>query len=129
MFRRVTTQRRLRVATATLMFLFMFLMNSGLSLAFSRSPQAPQQAAPPQGVPPGALQDMPGGPPAADKPAPNVPEDASTLARYTLTQLRTQMQQSLASAAGMNVATRAHLQESLARIDETLKAQQQRVIS
>ena len=63
------------------------------------------------------------------RPAPNVPEDASTLARYTLTQLRAQMQQSLAGAAGQNVATRAHLQESLARIDETLKAQQQRVIN
>lgn len=63
------------------------------------------------------------------RPAPNVPEDASTLARYTLTQLRSQMQQALAASAGQNVATRAHLQESLARIDETLKAQQQRVIN
>ncbi|HSB08815.1 MAG TPA: zinc-dependent metalloprotease [Blastocatellia bacterium] len=63
------------------------------------------------------------------RPTPGAPEDAATLARYTLTQLRGRIQQSLVAGAKMSVATRAHLQESLARIDEALKAQQQRVVN
>jgi hypothetical protein len=57
------------------------------------------------------------------------PEDAATMARYNLTQIRAQIQQGLARPAATNLATRAHLQESLARIDEALKAQQQRVVN
>lgn len=64
------------------------------------------------------------------RPSPNTPEDAATLARYNLTQLRARMQRSLAiRSPGMNLTTRAHLQESMARIDEALKAQQQRVMN
>src|SRR5262249_17650889 len=59
----------------------------------------------------------------------NTPEDASTLARYGLTQLRTRIQQVLANGTSMSTTTRAHLQETAARIDETLKAQQQRTVN
>jgi len=63
------------------------------------------------------------------RPTPGAPEDAATMARYNLTQLRGGIQRALLNGARMGVATRAHLQESLARIDETLKAQQQRVLN
>lgn len=60
----------------------------------------------------------------------NTPEDAVTLARYGLTQLRGRIQTALsAPGVGGNVIVKAHLQESLARIDETLKAQQTRMIN
>lgn len=59
----------------------------------------------------------------------NTPEDASTLARYNLTQLRGRLQQVLANGRTMNTTTRAHLMESAARIDETLKPQQQRLVN
>jgi uncharacterized protein DUF4953/uncharacterized protein DUF5117/uncharacterized protein DUF5118 len=59
----------------------------------------------------------------------NTPEDASTLARYNLTQLRGRIQQALANGKTTNTTTRAHLLESVARIDETLKAQQQRIVN
>jgi Met-zincin/Domain of unknown function (DUF5117)/Domain of unknown function (DUF5118) len=59
----------------------------------------------------------------------NTPEDASTLARYGLTQLRGRIQQVLANGRTMSTTTRAHLMESAARIDETLKPQQQRMIN
>jgi len=56
-----------------------------------------------------------------------VPEDAQTLSRQNLIALRSQVQ----AAAGkpgvkMNLETRAHLSESVARIDEALKANMQR---
>ena len=54
-----------------------------------------------------------------------VPEDGRTLARYYLTQLRTQLQGGVARAG--NVETRAHLQETIARIDEALAANMQRM--
>ncbi|HEV2860746.1 MAG TPA: zinc-dependent metalloprotease [Pyrinomonadaceae bacterium] len=59
------------------------------------------------------------------------PEDASTLARHDLTQLRAQIKQALAAPAGrrMSMMTRAHLQETAARIDETLNAQQTRTVN
>jgi hypothetical protein len=59
----------------------------------------------------------------------NTPEDASTLSRYGLTQLRVRIQQALANGKTVHTTTRAHLLESAARIDETLKAQQQRMIN
>jgi hypothetical protein len=56
-----------------------------------------------------------------------VPEDARTLARYNLVSLRTQLQGSLAKPGiKMPLEVRAHLSESIARIDETLKAGMQR---
>jgi predicted Zn-dependent protease with MMP-like domain len=63
------------------------------------------------------------------RPNPATPEDAATLARYSLTQLRGRIQQALANGAGMSTTTRAHLQESAARIDETLRAEQQRMVN
>ena len=56
-----------------------------------------------------------------------VPEDARTMARYNLVSLRTQLQGTLAKPGiKMPVEVRAHLSESIARIDETLKAGMQR---
>jgi hypothetical protein len=57
----------------------------------------------------------------------SVPEDAQTMARENLTALRSQIR-SVASKPGlkMSVETRAHLNESLTRIDDTLKANMQR---
>ena len=56
-----------------------------------------------------------------------VPEDARTLARQSLVSLRTQLQRT-ASKPGLTTSleVRAHLAESIARIDETLKAGMQR---
>jgi len=55
------------------------------------------------------------------------PEDARTLARQSLVTLRGQLQRTLAKP-GMNTSleVRAHLAESIARIDEALKASMQR---
>jgi hypothetical protein len=53
------------------------------------------------------------------------PEDARTLARYTLTQLQAQVRAASANAA-LPVETRAHYSESAARIEESLRAQAQR---
>jgi hypothetical protein len=55
------------------------------------------------------------------------PEDARTLARQTLVTLRGQLQRAVARP-GMSTSleTRAHLNESMARIDEALKASMQR---
>jgi hypothetical protein len=57
----------------------------------------------------------------------SVPEDAQTMARQNLIALRTQISSAL-SKPGLKTSleTRAHLNESLARIDETLKANMQR---
>ena len=55
-----------------------------------------------------------------------VPEDARTLARHQLITLRTQLQSALARPNGKSLEVRAHLSESVARIDEALKAGMQR---
>jgi hypothetical protein len=55
----------------------------------------------------------------------SVPEDARTMSRYYLTQLKGQLQAGVARAG--NVETRAHLQETVARIDEALGANMQRM--
>ena len=52
------------------------------------------------------------------------PEDARSLARHTLVLLRTRLK--AASQNASSVETRAHLNESIARIDEALTAQIQR---
>jgi hypothetical protein len=58
---------------------------------------------------------------------PELPEDARTMARLSLTSLRTQVRGALARpAVKMPVETKAHLQESLARIDEVLSAKAER---
>jgi uncharacterized protein DUF4953/uncharacterized protein DUF5117/uncharacterized protein DUF5118 len=56
-----------------------------------------------------------------------VPEDAQTLSRQNLTALRAQLQAAVGKpGVKMSVETRAHLTESIARIDEALKAPMQR---
>lgn len=61
------------------------------------------------------------------RPQPGTPEDASTLARYSLVQLGAQINKALSVPnARLDMITRAHLQETAARIKETLAAQQQR---
>jgi hypothetical protein len=54
-----------------------------------------------------------------------VPEDARTLARHQLVSLRTQLQAAL-TRPGAKLEIRAHLSESIARIDEALKANMSR---
>jgi hypothetical protein len=55
----------------------------------------------------------------------SVPEDARTMSRHYLTVLKGQLQDSV--ARGGNLETRAHLQETVARIDEALRANMQRM--
>jgi len=55
------------------------------------------------------------------------PEDAQTLARQNLISLRTQLQAAAAKpGVKMTMETRAHLTESISRIDDALKANMQR---
>ncbi|HSB16466.1 MAG TPA: zinc-dependent metalloprotease [Bryobacteraceae bacterium] len=55
------------------------------------------------------------------------PEDARTLARFTLASLKTRVQGALARpGVKMTLETRAHLAESVSRIDEALKAGMER---
>jgi hypothetical protein len=56
-----------------------------------------------------------------------VPEDAQTLSRQNLVALRSQLQTAVARpGVKMTLETRAHLSESIARIDDALKANMQR---
>jgi hypothetical protein len=56
-----------------------------------------------------------------------VPEDAQTIARQNLTALRAQLQAAAAKPGiKMTLETRAHLSESISRIDDALKANMQR---
>jgi len=57
----------------------------------------------------------------------SVPEDAQTLARQNLVALRSGLQATLGKpSVRMSLETRAHLNESVARIEEALKANMQR---
>src|SRR5262249_41129375 len=56
----------------------------------------------------------------------NPPEDARTMARASLLALRTQLKNALARPGKVPSETRAHLQESLARVSEALSASAQR---
>ena len=51
------------------------------------------------------------------KPAADVPEDASTMARADLKLLNEQISRSLSSSSGLDHYTRAHLDETSARIE------------
>ena len=53
------------------------------------------------------------------------PHDAVTLARFDLTEIRSDITTAL-SASNLDVYTRAHLQESAAKIDALLNAQMER---
>ena len=56
-----------------------------------------------------------------------VPEDARTMARYSLIELKGKIGAIAGGMSGLDAATRAHLDESLARIDAALKAQSVRM--
>ena len=55
-----------------------------------------------------------------------VPEDATTLARASLTRLQGRIRARLLGKAALDPTTRAHLQETLARIGTALAAQMSR---
>jgi hypothetical protein len=57
-----------------------------------------------------------------------VPEDARTMARYQLVTLRSQLQGALTRPGNKSLEVRAHLSESIARIDEALKGGLQRTV-
>ena len=65
------------------------------------------------------------------KPHPDAPEDAGTMARANLTELRGRIDATLrpATRASMDAATRAHLEETRARIESALSAQMLRLTS
>jgi hypothetical protein len=54
----------------------------------------------------------------------SVPEDARTMSRHYLTQLRGTLEDRVGRAG--DVETRAHLQETIARVQEALSASMQR---
>jgi hypothetical protein len=59
---------------------------------------------------------------------PQAPEDASTLARASLTRVQSKIRARLAAKGPIEATTRAHLQETAARIDAALAAQMSRSI-
>ncbi|MGH9869141.1 MAG: zinc-dependent metalloprotease [Candidatus Polarisedimenticolia bacterium] len=61
-------------------------------------------------------------------PSPDTPEDATTLARANLTEIRSRLDAALKAGQG-DAATRAHLDESRQRIDAALSAQMIRLTS
>jgi hypothetical protein len=76
--------------------------------------------APPQaGAPPAGIQFQ-------TPPTPRPPEDATTLARASLVSLRTKIKAALASPALTDSTTRAHLEETQARITTALDAHLQK---
>ena len=76
---------------------------------------APPQAGPPPG---GLILPIP--------PTPRPPEDATTLARASLVSLQAKIRQALASGKVTDATTKAHLEETQARIAATLQAQLQK---
>ncbi len=62
----------------------------------------------------------------APPPTPRYPEDATTLARFSLATLQGKIAKALASPAVSDLTTRAHLEESQARLAAALQAQVQR---
>jgi hypothetical protein len=75
--------------------------------------QQPQTAAAPGGF-------------AAAPPPPPAPEDATTLARATLMRIQSKIRTRLAAKSVIEATTRAHLQETQARIDAALQAQMEK---
>jgi hypothetical protein len=61
-------------------------------------------------------------------PPPPAPEDATTLARSSLTRIQTKIKAKLLSKAALDATTRAYLQESNARIGAALTAQMQQTV-
>jgi hypothetical protein len=62
-------------------------------------------------------------------PATRLPEDATTLARASLVRLQTRIRTRLAGKAPIDATTRAHLQETQARIETALAAQMQKSLN
>ena len=65
----------------------------------------------------------PGPPPPGFVPPPRPPEDATTLARASLVSIQAKARQALAAGRVTDPTTKAHLEETRARIDAALKAQ------
>ncbi len=61
-------------------------------------------------------------------PSPRPPEDATTLARASLLDIQTKIQKALAGGTVTDTTTRAHLEETQARIASTLQAQTQQSV-
>ncbi len=59
-------------------------------------------------------------------PTPRPPEDATTLARASLLDIQAKIQKALAAGTVTETTTRAHLEETQARIASTLQAQTQK---
>ena len=77
-----------------------------------------------------ALREAPPAPPASPfvrtAALPPPPEDATTLARASLLRIQTKIRAALLGKAVTDVTTRAHLQESQARIAAALGAQMEK---
>jgi DNA helicase HerA-like ATPase len=78
-----------------------------------------QAPAPPPPPPPAGIAFAP-------PPPPRHPEDATTLARFSLATLQAKIAQALTKDSLSDVTTRAHLEETQARITAVLQAQVQR---
>jgi len=65
----------------------------------------------------------PSPPPPGFVPPPRPPEDATTLARASLVSIQAKARQALAAGRVTDPTTKAHLEETRARIDAALKAQ------
>jgi len=59
-------------------------------------------------------------------PTPRPPEDATTLARASLVSIQAKIRQALAAGKVADPTTKAHLEETQARISTTLQAQLQK---
>jgi hypothetical protein len=66
---------------------------------------------------------------AAAPPTPPMPEDATTLARASLVRVQTKIRARLIAKAPIEATTRAHLQETQARITAALDAQMQKPVN
>jgi hypothetical protein len=64
----------------------------------------------------------------APLPPPPAPEDATTLARASLSGLQGKIRRKLAAGAALDLTTRAHLEETQARITAALEARAERVV-
>ena len=101
----------------------------GLSLLFRGQPAPGTPPPPPPPTPPPPPPPPPpSGIPFTFPPMPRPPEDATTLARASLLDIQTKIQKVLAAGTTTDMTTRAHLEETQARITSTLQAQTQKPV-
>jgi hypothetical protein len=79
-------------------------------------------------APPGPPPPPPSGIAAGFPPTPRPPEDATTLARASLLDIQARIQKAIAAGSVTERTTRAHLEETQARIAATLQAQIQKPV-